>query len=112
AASPVQLQRVVSGCGDVVRLTDRSESFERTQVIEIGSGVRRHCCQRRLVDIGFTLQMKTSSSHISDGKERLQEKLSLKCHVPIPRFRSLEGLALGGYHQRDVSWSTTSGIID
>src|SRR5262249_49075510 len=75
AAGPVQLQRVVLGIGNVVRSANRSESFERAQVIDVSSGVRSHRSQRWLVDVGFTLQMKTPSSHVSDAEKRFQEKL-------------------------------------
>src|SRR3981189_3757860 len=56
--------------------------------------------------------MQATAPHIANAEKRLPEHLALEGEVPIPCFRVLKGLALGGHHQRNAGGPTCSRIVD
>ena len=105
------MERIVSRTGHVIRLPNGAKAEIRPQGVEADARVRCHSSRGRLVDVGLSLQVQTTTANVSDTEDGLPWHLVLERDVPVPCFRVLEGLALGCYHQYVVVGIVSSRVI-
>src|ERR1051326_2153118 len=115
AAIPCHLQRVVTGTGDVVRLTNGVVALEWAQSIQVDGRVhsasRSHNVRSWLVDVRLTLLVQTAAADIRDTEHGFQPDLPLDGEVPVPGLGILEITALRRYCQRKAVGRVPTWVI-
>src|SRR2546425_475971 len=95
SAIPGDLESVVAGAGDIVRLPNRVVALVRAQRVKIRPRGRvQHDFGPGLVNVGLALLVQTSASDITDCDNGAEGQLALNSEIPVPGFRILELAAL------------------